>query len=161
MSVRLIVRDNPSDEDRGGIAAPLSKFNSSSGYPPDPKPLAILLVDDDGNTIGGLYGKTIYDWVFVDLLVVPEHLRGSDIGTELMMEAERVAIERGCVGAWLTTFTFQARGFYEKLGYELFGELENSPDDNARLFLRKRLYRAQPPIAASASSSARRSARSS
>ena len=31
--------------------------------------------------------------------------------------AERLAAERGCVGSWLTTFTFQARGFYEKVGF--------------------------------------------
>ena len=53
--------------------------------------------------------------------------------------AERLAAERGCVGSWLTTFTFQARGFYEKLGYEVFGTLDNSPRDNVRIFLRKRL----------------------
>ena len=54
-----------------------------------------------------------------------------------MLEAERLAIVRGCVGAWLTTFTYQARGFYEGLGYEVFGALEQSPADSTRLFMRK------------------------
>jgi hypothetical protein len=53
--------------------------------------------------------------------------------------AEDLALERGCVGAWLTTLSFQARGFYERLGYVVFAELENSPRDNARIFMRKKL----------------------
>ena len=70
---------------------------------------------------------------------MPDSLRGHSYGSMLMDEAERIARERGCAGSWLTTFTFQARGFYEKLGYELFGELDKSPGENVRLFLRKRL----------------------
>ena len=56
-----------------------------------------------------------------------------------MSTAEKIALDRGCVGSWLTTFPFQARGFYERLGYETFGRLENSPGENIRIFLRKRL----------------------
>lgn len=139
MNDRLIIKLTPSDADRAAIIGPLSEFNAAHGYPTDSLPLAILLPDDGGNVVGGLYGKTGYGWLFVEFLVVPESMRGSAIGTELMNTAERIAVERGCVGAWLTTFSFQARGFYEKLGYGIFGELENSPGDNVRLFLSKRL----------------------
>jgi hypothetical protein len=38
-----------------------------------------------------------------------------------MDRAEVHARERGCHSAWLDTFSFQARGFYEKLGYDEFG----------------------------------------
>jgi hypothetical protein len=58
-----------------------------------------------------------------------------------MASAEKIALERGCVGSWLTTFSFQASGFYEGLGYEVFGRLENSPGENVRIFMRKRLVR--------------------
>ena len=44
-----------------------------------------------------------------------------------MQLAEREAVQRGCHGAWLDTFEFQARGFYERLGYTCFGELPNYP----------------------------------
>lgn len=74
----------------------------------------------------------------VDLLAVPESLRGQDVGTALMQRAEAMARERGCVGAWLDTFAFQARGFYEKLGYNVFGEIPDHPVGSARYFLRKR-----------------------
>jgi GNAT superfamily N-acetyltransferase len=142
----LVAIDDPSDADRAAIAAPLIAFNTDNGYPPDPQPLAIMLHDESERVVGGLYGKSVYAWLFIELLVVPEALRGTDIGTQLVTKAEQIAIARGCVGAWLTTFTFQARGFYEKLGYRVFGELENSPDDNVRLFMSKRF--AAPPVPA-------------
>jgi ribosomal protein S18 acetylase RimI-like enzyme len=56
----------------------------------------------------------------------------------LMAQAEGRARERGYHSAWLDTFSFQARGFYEKLGYEEFGRLDYPPD-HYRHFLRKRL----------------------
>ena len=128
----------PSEQVREAILQGLTEFNSSNGYPSDFEQVAVVL--RTGNDIvGGLWGKTVYGWLFVEYLIVPETLRGRDLGAQLMREAERLATERGCVGAWLTTFTFQARGFYEKLGYSVFGELENSPGDNVRLFMRKRL----------------------
>ena len=141
MTHALVIADAPTDRDRDAILAPLAAFNAQSGYPADPRPIAILLRDDAGETAGGLWGKTVYDWLFVDYLVVPEGGRGQGSGTRLMNAAEAIAAERGCVGSWLTTFSFQARGFYEKLGYEAFGALDGSPGDNVRFFLRKRFDR--------------------
>ena len=68
--------------------------------------------------IGGLWGRTVYDWLFVEHLFVPEHLRGRGLGTALMRKAEEVAIARDCIGVCLDTFDFNAPGFYRKLGYE-------------------------------------------
>lgn len=138
MNSQLIVCDTPTDADREAILAPLAAFNADNGYPADPSAIAILLHDEAGNTAGGLWGRTVYDWLFVDYLVVPEEARGGNLGTQLMEKAEAIAAERGCIGSWLTTFTFQARGFYEKLGYSVFGTLENSPGANVRIFMRKR-----------------------
>lgn len=45
--------------------------------------------------------------------------RGKDIGTRIMLAAEDEAIKRGCIGSTLDTFSFQALGFYEKLGIPL------------------------------------------
>lgn len=138
MGHRLVVPDAPGEAERAAVVAPLAAFNADHGHPVDSRPLAVLLVDEAGATVGGLWGKTGYGWLFVELLAVPEPLRGRGHGAALMREAERIAAGRGCVGAWLTTFTFQAQGFYEGLGYALFGRLEDSPPGSARLFLRKR-----------------------
>ena len=137
MKTVLTVCDASTDLIRDAILDPLAQFNAENGYPADPQPLAITLNSENGAVIGGLWGKTVYDWLFIEYLVVPASLRGQDFGAQLMASAEAIAIERGCVGSWLTTFTFQARGFYEKLGYEVFGTLDKSPRDNVRIFLRK------------------------
>lgn len=141
MSNAIIICETPTDADRDAILAPLAAFNSDNGYPADPRPVAILLHDEAGKTVGGLWGRTVYDWLLVDYLIVPENMRGCDFGTQLMASAEAIAADRGCIGSWLTTFTFQARGFYEKLGYSVFGTLDNSPADNVRIFMQKRLGR--------------------
>lgn len=138
-SLTLSVCETPTDEIREAILAPLSAFNAESGYPADPRSLAIVLKDDAGAIVGGLWGKTVYDWLYVEYLVVPASMRGRKLGSKLMERAEEIALERGCVGSWLTTFPFQAPGFYEKLGYERFGSLENSPGENVRIFMAKRL----------------------
>jgi GNAT superfamily N-acetyltransferase len=139
MHPKLSVCEDPTDEVREAILAGLSAFNAENGYPANLQQVAITLTDDAGAIVGGLWGKTVYDWLFVDYLVVPAAMRGRDLGSQMMAKAEQIALERGCVGSWLTTFSFQARGFYERLGYEVFGCLENSPGENVRIFMRKRL----------------------
>nr|WP_301075680.1 GNAT family N-acetyltransferase [Sphingomonas sp.] len=80
--------------------------------------------------------------MYVELLVTPEDQRGRGYGTALMNEAEGIAPANGCVGIWLDTFEFQAPGFYEKLGFEVFGTLDDHPIGQKRYFLRKRIDRA-------------------
>jgi N-acetylglutamate synthase-like GNAT family acetyltransferase len=66
-------------------------------------------------------------WLHVRTLAVAVPVRGQGFGRELMKRAETYAVERGCTDAFLDTFSFQARPFYEKLGYRVFGTLENHP----------------------------------
>ena len=138
MPPELLYLEDPTQDDRAAIAAPLFTYNLAKGPPPDARPVAIVLRDEHGHTAGGLWGKTVYDWLYVELLSVPEHMRGQHLGADLMQRAEEIARQRGCVGAWLDTFAFQARAFYEKLGYRTFGELADHPRGSARYFLMKR-----------------------
>jgi hypothetical protein len=48
-------------------------------------------------------------------------------------------MRRGCHHALLDTFDFQAREFYEKLGYAVFGSLDDFPRAHVRLFMKKAL----------------------
>jgi GNAT superfamily N-acetyltransferase len=138
MSYELHAVEVPDAADREAIAAPLRAYNLSKVPTLDIQPLVIALRDAQGRTIGGLWGETALDWLHIDLLGVPESMRGQDVGTAILRRAEAIARERGCVGAWLDTFAFQARGFYEKLGYSVFGEIPDHPVGGARYFLRKR-----------------------
>ena len=137
---RIEIKTEVQEVDRKAIVAAMLSFNESrigdDGY----EPLAILLRNDDGKVQGGLTAKCYYRWLFIDLLFVPEAFRGAKLGGKLLAQAEQWAKERGCVGVWLDTFTFQAPGFYEKQGYSVFGALENYPNgETQRIFLRKML----------------------
>jgi ribosomal protein S18 acetylase RimI-like enzyme len=55
----------------------------------------------------------------------------------MLLQAEQEAKARGCRGVWLDTYSFQARGFYERLGYAVFGTLDDYPPGQSRIFLHK------------------------
>lgn len=135
----ILITDSPSSADRDAITQALVAFNDKMAGPSGFRPLAILIQDDAGNTIGGLWGKTAYDWLVVELFVVPEQFRGQDLGSNILSRAEQIARERGCIGVWLDTYEFQALGFYRKLGYELFGTVDDHPRGSRRFFVKKLL----------------------
>lgn len=114
--------------------------NETSGYAFDGRAIVITVADPAANHIlGGLWGSTAYGYLHIDMLVLPESLRGQGLGTRLMRKAEEEAIRRGCHGSYLETFDFQARGFYEKLGYTVFGQLEDTPPGHTRYFMKRPL----------------------
>ena len=65
--------------------------------------------------------------------------RGAGLGARLLAAAEREALARGCHVAWLATYDFQARAFYERRGYRMFGELQGFPRGHARHYMVKDL----------------------
>jgi GNAT superfamily N-acetyltransferase len=136
----IVSQQDPDPAEREAILQELKQYNESKAGPSGVMPLAVLLRDPkDGRTVGGLWGRTAYGWLYVELLFVPESLRKHRLGTKLLREAEAIALARGCHGAWLDTYGFQAKGFYEKQGYEPFGVLSDYPRGTDRLFMRKRL----------------------
>jgi GNAT superfamily N-acetyltransferase len=102
-------------------------------------PVAFFVKTDEGEILGGLLGNIWAKWLYIATLAVREPFRGKGYGTELMRRAERYALERGCTDTWLSTFSFQARPLYERLGYALFGALENYPEGHSLSFMTKRL----------------------
>jgi GNAT superfamily N-acetyltransferase len=140
VKVSIHLSDEAKLADREAILGPLVAFNvQQTGIVDDYRPLVLTVHDEGGRVIGGLWGRTSTGWLFVELLFVPEPLRGHDIGSELMSRAESEATARGCHSAWLDTFEFQARGFYERLGYCCFGELRDYPPGFSRYFMKKAL----------------------
>lgn len=142
MQYLLSVTDVEDADNRKKIGAPLGEYNESRAGPSRYRHLAVLLKDGAGSVVGGLWGNTAYDWLTIYLLAVPADLRGRGIGTEIMRLAEDEAARRGCHGIWLDTIEFQARGFYERLGYVCFGELPNYPAGFSKFFMRKLLVAA-------------------
>ena len=93
----------------------------------------------DQEIVGGLLGETYWEWFYVDLIWVKVELRGQGYGKQLMEISEAEARRRGAKNAYLDTFSFQAPGFYEGLGYEIFGELDDYPPGHRRYFMKKKL----------------------
>jgi ribosomal protein S18 acetylase RimI-like enzyme len=104
-------------------------------------PVGVYAMDADNAVLGGLMGQIWARWLHVGTLWVDERARHRGLATRLMKVAERYAVEKGCTNAFLETFSFQARPFYEKLGYKVFGTLENYPEGHRQFYLAKRLPR--------------------
>lgn len=137
---RIEIDESPDPALRDAILKPLRAFNESQVGPIKAEQLAIVLRDpDSGAVTGGLWGQSVAGWLYVDLLVVPEAFRGQGLGSELLACAEKIARRRGCIGLWLHTGTFQAPGFYEKLGFTAFGTIPDYPPGHATVYYLKRL----------------------
>lgn len=117
----------------------LLAYNSGFYGTPKEKKLAIQVCAEDGRLVAGLLGQTLHGWLYVGWIWVSEELRNQQVGTELMRRAEAEALARACHHAHLTTLDFQARGFYERLGYVVFGVLEDYPRPYKRFFMQKPL----------------------
>ena len=117
MDLDIEVTDAPSREARRAIILGLIGFNHAQAGETERQPLAVV-VRRGGEVVGGLVGQTSWDWLFIELLWVADGWRGHGLGREIMRRAEAEAAQRACIGAWLDTFEFQARGFYEKLGFK-------------------------------------------
>ena len=98
------------------------------------------ITEDNGNIIAGCVAR-MYCWnvAYVDTLWVDETYRGKGLGAKLLEEVEITAKEKGCYLIHLDTFDFQAKEFYEKQGYEVFGVLDNCPTEHCRYYLKKNL----------------------
>jgi GNAT superfamily N-acetyltransferase len=103
-----------------------------------PRLLVIPLRSDNGTIVGGFWGATMFEWLHVGLLFVPESLQGQGVGSALMAAAEDEARKRGCRGAYVDTFSFQAGPFYEKLGFTQFGTLHDYPPGHSQIYFCKR-----------------------
>jgi GNAT superfamily N-acetyltransferase len=122
---RIVLDEKPVSNLREAILRPLAEYNESKVGQFYLGPVAIFLRHPaDDAIIGGLWGAYIHDWLAVDMLFVPEEFRGRGIGSTLMRMAEDVAQKRECVGIRVDTATYQAPGFYEKLGYQELARLK-------------------------------------
>src|ERR1700730_11754683 len=118
----VIVEDQISEDQRLAITAPLGEFSAARGFEFRPTPIC-LSVREGNQIIGGLIGHTNWEWLHIEILSVATHVRSRGYGRRLMETAEGIARTRNCVGAWVDTYTFQSPGFYERLGYRIFGTL--------------------------------------
>jgi GNAT superfamily N-acetyltransferase len=139
----IIISDQPDPADVSAIEAGLAAFNLQYAPPYNYQPLLVVVRAADNRVVGGAVGNTWWGWLRIDRLWIDEAMRGQDWGTRVMQAAEAEAIRRGCRHVFLDTMSFQALPFYLRLGYEIFGQLDDLPVGHQLYFLQKSLRAAE------------------
>lgn len=127
----------PTEEELAFFEA-LREFNEAHVGDSSPLRLTVFARDESGRIVGGLRGMSAWSWMHITFLVVCAEHRGIGLGTRLVELAEEEALRRGCLGMHLETASFQALPFYEKMGYSVFGQIEDCPPGHVCYFLSKR-----------------------
>jgi GNAT superfamily N-acetyltransferase len=125
MTIPLTLSDTVPESARDSILASIKAHNETLLGATDRKDIYIPITADDGTIDGGLVGYTGRGWLFVELLAVPERLRGQGMAGALLARAEEEARARGCIGAYIDTINPVACRAYERAGYHVFGRIEN------------------------------------
>lgn len=133
------ITDTIQETDEKYIFDGLLEYNLERIEDKNPRDLGIYLPDKEGRKIAGLIGSTHGNWLFVKYLWVSKELRGKQIGSRILKQAEETAKERGCKYSFLDTFSFQAPLFYKKHGYKEVFTLENYPVTGKRYYFTKNL----------------------
>lgn len=136
-------------EVRDFVKAQIKRFNRDlnpelyfvGGIPVEESNVIVDLIarNANGEIVAGLIGNIYWHCLNINDLWVHEDLRTQGIGTQLMQRAEQTARREACSFIWVQTFSWQARGFYEKLGFRIVGQLDNYPPGQTRFTLRKDL----------------------
>jgi GNAT superfamily N-acetyltransferase len=117
--VEFILNGQPGQDDIDKVRSKLQEYNMPFFENMKEQAFVLEAKDEAGNMAGGITFGVYGQWLKVDFLWVDENSRRNGLGSELLIKAEETAKSRGCDMAYLTTFSFQARPFYEKHGYRL------------------------------------------
>lgn len=126
-------------EGRRAVEEGLAAYNARFAGPRSRLDFQLYARDHAGEVVGGMFGFSGMDWLYVDYLWIAETARRGGLGGALLARAEDEARHRGCVGVFLYTYAFQAPDFYRKHGFEIFGTIEDCPVGSRRIYLLKRL----------------------
>lgn len=128
-----------SSDDLDFVGKQLSAFNDADVGAAQKKPVAVFIRDADRAIVGAISGYTAWGWLYIQWLWVDERMRGQKMASKMLDAAEKEALERGCHGALIDTFSPIALKTYERQGYQVFGELADFPIGRSRVYLQKKL----------------------
>lgn len=121
------------------VRSGLREHNRSWHTDPNAGQIVLAVHGAGEEVVAGLVCDVAYGWLTVEALWVDANQRGRGLGSRLIAAAEELGRARGCHGAHLTTYSFQAPEFYEHHGFERFAEIHDYPGDQSMVFLRKKL----------------------
>lgn len=139
------ITETPARADEASLIDAIAGYNLPFAGPRDERQFGFVLRDPSTRAVtGGLWARSVYGLLFLEFLILPPHLRRGGIGTRLVRQAEEVARARGYGGVFLDTFTFQARPFYERLGYAVFTSIGDYPPGHRRFLMAKQFAENRP-----------------
>lgn len=137
--MKVALEDDAGDEVLKGLMDGMRAFNKAAVPGLTSHKITAAIRDETGALHGGVIGRLSGDSVYMEIVWNDESARGTGLGRESMRLVEEQAKRLGAREAWLYTMSFQARPFYEKIGYAQFAELKWLDGRHARHFMRKDL----------------------
>jgi len=131
------IETDPAVEDVRFLEYRLYEYGVEQTGVDDGQWLAIFIRDDQQIIQAGLKGWTWCGSCYIQTVWIHRAWRGQGLGTKLLYAAEQEARRRGCQQMVLTSYSFQAPAFYQKLGFEVFAVLDEHPRTHRDYFLRK------------------------
>ena len=129
----------PRELDIDALRENLIAYNiSQHGYSEVDK-AGIFVRNEDGSLAGGIYAYAWGGVCQIELLWVAEDRRGEGLGSRLVSAVEEEALRIGCSKLFLDTFSYQAPGFYEKLGFRIVATVDGFPEGHTYFVLVKDL----------------------
>ena len=138
-NIRVVSEPREDHPDAGFVRDGLALFNVAATGLSYYSPVALFLKDDRSAVLGGALGHVWGGWLDLATLWVIEPLRGHGHGGRLLEAAEEEARTQGYRGVYLTTFSFQAKDFYERQGYEVIADVPDYPAGHTYHVLTKNL----------------------
>jgi ribosomal protein S18 acetylase RimI-like enzyme len=140
-AMKFELLESPSPEQLSELTSHFEAFMRQKipNLPPqsEDKIFMVRVVDHSECLVGGVLANCYWNGLEIDTLWVEDSARGKGLGSSLVNQAESFGIENGAVVSFLKTV--EAKGFYEKLGYEVYGVLEDRPIGTVIYHMKKRL----------------------
>lgn len=134
---------SPSAADLAVMSEGIKAFNQEHlpdavVFEPDTR-FAVFARNAAGEVVGGIRCNAYWNYCLLELVWISEEARGKQVGSQLMAKVEDHCRALGFEYIRTETVSFQAKPFYEKLGYSVYGELADFPKGHTTYCLVKRL----------------------
>jgi GNAT superfamily N-acetyltransferase len=141
--MEILLTQSPTEEDLNTISQGIKSYNQNHlpdavVFEPDTR-FAVFAKNDKNIVVGGIRANAYWNYCIIELLWLSDEVRGKGTGSQLMQQAEKFAKEIGIEYIRTETVSFQAKPFYEKLGYTVYGELKDLPKGCTTYCLVKKL----------------------
>lgn len=148
ISNSMILSDQPTKDELDRLHESLHEFNRSQtdgNYDLPGVEINMIARDQNGTVVGGVSASTVLKVMHLEVLWVAKEYRKFGLASKLVLGAERIGAGYGCLTTQTMSFSFQAPGFYQKIGYEVLGVYTGYPFGITETILNKPLNREGRP----------------